>query len=199
MRVDGGWTVIQRRSGGKVSFNRNWKEYKSGFGNVLSRWCLSGISHIQTCRHVYNCCILSSGLVSLCIHSQTAEPFARIWDLDVYLNVFNSFSDDHWLGLAKIWALTKSKHPKTTLKVELWDFDGGSVYANYQNFHIGNEKSSYKLHVGKYSGTAGTVFKLYILYANKTCCGQAGRFSAFSRAQNEGYQALSFNVMSIKK
>lgn len=78
------------------------------------------------------------------------------------LYVLNFFSDDHWLGLAKIWALTKSKQQKSTLRIELWDFEGGSVNANYQNFHVGNEKTAYKLHVGKYSGTAGIVSKIYI-------------------------------------
>uniref|UniRef100_A0A8C5P7A6 Fibrinogen C-terminal domain-containing protein n=1 Tax=Leptobrachium leishanense TaxID=445787 RepID=A0A8C5P7A6_9ANUR len=29
---DGGWTVIQRRSNGKVRFNRKWDDYKQGFG-----------------------------------------------------------------------------------------------------------------------------------------------------------------------
>ncbi|MCI4388941.1 hypothetical protein PGIGA_G00091760 [Pangasianodon gigas] len=102
MRNDGGWTVIQRRSGGKVSFNKNWKKYKWGFGNIRN---------------------------------------------------------DHWLGLAKIWGLTRSKQHKSTLRVDLWDFEGGSVYANYQDFRIGGEKAAYKLHVGKYSGTAGDAIR----------------------------------------
>ncbi|KAM9467553.1 fibrinogen-like protein 1 isoform 2-T2 [Clarias gariepinus] len=102
MRQDGGWTVIQRRSGEKVSFNQNWKKYKWGFGNIQK---------------------------------------------------------DHWLGLNKIWALTKSKDHRSTLRVDLWDFEGGSAYANYEDFWIGGEKTAYKLHVGKYSGTAGDAIR----------------------------------------
>ncbi|XP_051844536.1 angiopoietin-related protein 7 [Antechinus flavipes] len=30
----GGWTIIQRRKSGLVSFHRDWKQYKLGFGNI---------------------------------------------------------------------------------------------------------------------------------------------------------------------
>ena len=28
----GGWTVLQRREGGAVKFNKNWDAYRRGFG-----------------------------------------------------------------------------------------------------------------------------------------------------------------------
>lgn len=136
MRKDGGWTVIQRRSSGKVSFDRNWKEYKRGFGNIQK---------------------------------------------------------EHWLGLAKIFALTKSKDHKSTLRVDLWDFEGGSVYANYQNFHIGNEKTAYKLHVGKYSGTAGDAIRGAYAGIDQNGYG----FSTYDR-DNDGCSPCIFGDIAVE-
>ncbi|XP_063810478.1 angiopoietin-2-like [Pseudophryne corroboree] len=36
----GGWTVIQHRKDGSVNFNRNWKEYKEGFGSPPDEYWL---------------------------------------------------------------------------------------------------------------------------------------------------------------
>ncbi|KAK7807452.1 hypothetical protein U0070_025084, partial [Myodes glareolus] len=41
METDGGgWTVIQRRQDGSMSFQRTWDEYKEGFGNVAREYWL---------------------------------------------------------------------------------------------------------------------------------------------------------------
>ncbi|XP_078797788.1 angiopoietin-related protein 5-like [Oryzias latipes] len=102
MGGNGIWTVIQKRTGGAVAFDREWAAYKNGFG--FASW-------------------------------------------------------DHWLGLEKISAMTKDKSKRWKLRVDLWDFEGGSAYAEYEDFRVGDESTNYRLSVGRYSGTAGDAIR----------------------------------------
>uniref|UniRef100_A0A3B4UV16 Fibrinogen C-terminal domain-containing protein n=1 Tax=Seriola dumerili TaxID=41447 RepID=A0A3B4UV16_SERDU len=64
-------------------------------------------------------------------------------------------SEDHWLGLEKVSSVTKDKTKKWTLRVDLWDHEGGTAFAEYHDFRLGDEDTAFKLHVGKYSGNTG--------------------------------------------
>lgn len=46
----GGWTLIQRRQDGSVSFNRTWAEYRSGFGELDGGefWLGNNMIHLLT-------------------------------------------------------------------------------------------------------------------------------------------------------
>ncbi|XP_061190516.1 fibroleukin-like [Saccostrea echinata] len=47
--VDGGWTAIQKRVNGSESFDRNWSEYKNGFGAAEhSYWIGNDVIHHLT-------------------------------------------------------------------------------------------------------------------------------------------------------
>ncbi|XP_029378284.1 proteoglycan 4-like [Echeneis naucrates] len=46
----GGWTVLQRRQDGSVSFNRSWAEYRAGFGELAGGefWLGNNMIHLLT-------------------------------------------------------------------------------------------------------------------------------------------------------
>ncbi|XP_042268640.1 fibroleukin-like [Thunnus maccoyii] len=49
-RNGGGWTVLQRRQDGSVSFNRTWAEYRAGFGELNGGefWLGNDMIHLLT-------------------------------------------------------------------------------------------------------------------------------------------------------
>ncbi|XP_035281988.1 fibrinogen beta chain [Anguilla anguilla] len=91
--------------------------------------------------------------------------FGRRWD-DYRAGFGNIASDsgkgfcsnpgEYWLGNDKISQLTKMG--PTEVLIEMEDWKGDKVKAQYQQFTVQGEMSGYVLAVGKYQGTAGNSF-----------------------------------------
>ncbi|KAG7491307.1 hypothetical protein MATL_G00002170 [Megalops atlanticus] len=78
--------------------------------------------------------------------------FYRPWEQ--YKNGFGNVSGEYWLGLENIFHLTRSR--KYKLRVDMEDFEGGKVHAQYSSFSIDPESEGYTLHVSGYAdGGAG--------------------------------------------
>ena len=73
-----------------------------------------------------------------------------------YVHGFGDLNGEHWLGLEKIYRLTKAN---SVLRVDMTSYTKGSKYAKYSNFKVGNSASKYTLHVSGYSGNAGDSLK----------------------------------------
>jgi len=70
--------------------------------------------------------------------------FYRGWN--DYKAGFGQVSGEFWLGNDKIHRLTASR--PSTLRVELEDWNGVTVYTRYGRFSIGDEQAQYRLAVG---------------------------------------------------
>ena len=63
---------------------------------------------------------------------------------------FGNLNGEFWLGLDKIYRLTKSERCK--LRVDLEDTAGKTAYAEYDMFAVTSERTKYQLGIGTYSG-----------------------------------------------
>ncbi|XP_061134435.1 fibrinogen C domain-containing protein 1-like [Syngnathus typhle] len=82
--------------------------------------------------------------------------FFRGWD--AYRDGFGTTTGEHWLGLRRIYALTRSGGYQ--LRIDMADFDNATAFAHYADFSVGRdsvnpEEDGYPLAVDGYSGTAG--------------------------------------------
>ncbi|XP_076826071.1 microfibril-associated glycoprotein 4-like [Clavelina lepadiformis] len=80
-----------------------------------------------------------------------SQDFQQNWN--AYKLGFGDLDGEFWLGLEKIYQLTKQKGCK--LRIDLWGHDGDHAFAQYSDFSIEGEEDKYRLHVDGYSGTAG--------------------------------------------
>ncbi|XP_070997360.1 fibrinogen-like protein 1 [Oncorhynchus clarkii lewisi] len=130
---------------------------------TLSPRATSGVYVIQpagvTSPFMVYCEMLADGGWTVFQMRTGAEVlFNKTWA--EYEQGFGSLQKDHWLGLSKVFALTKGGRGRSsTMRVNLWDFEGGTAFAEYSDFHLGTEKESYKLNVGAYKGNAGDAIR----------------------------------------
>ena len=73
--------------------------------------------------------------------------FYRGWE--DYKRGFGNLNGEFWLGLDKIYRLTKER---SRLHVDLEETTGKTAYAEYDFFGVASERSKYKLSLGTYSG-----------------------------------------------
>ncbi|KAL1022520.1 hypothetical protein UPYG_G00028780 [Umbra pygmaea] len=77
--------------------------------------------------------------------------FFRNWEN--YKKGFGNIDGEYWLGLENIYNLAKQGDYR--LLVELEDWMGKKVYAEYSSFHLEPESEGYRLRLGTYQGNAG--------------------------------------------
>ncbi|KAM4547272.1 angiopoietin-related protein 5 [Fundulus diaphanus] len=102
--MEGGWTVMQRRTDGLNDFKRSWAGYVDGFGNLAG---------------------------------------------------------EHWLGLKKVFHIVNQKDARFQLHIALVSNNDVTSYASYDDFRLDNETQFFRIHLGRYAGSAGDAFRGY--------------------------------------
>ena len=89
------------------------------------------------------------------IHRRSSDTmsFYRTWRS--YKNGFGYLSGDGWLGLEKVYRLTKSQPAELLIIVRSSRSPYYYYYPQYSNFSIGSEATDYTLYISGYSGTGG--------------------------------------------
>ncbi|CAH1271112.1 PKD1L3 [Branchiostoma lanceolatum] len=70
-----------------------------------------------------------------------------------YEQGFGNLTEEFWLGLDTLHRMTSQKG--YSLRVDLTDWDGSTVYAEYSSFSVGSTADKYRLSISGYTGTAG--------------------------------------------
>ena len=95
--------------------------------------------------------MFGGGWTKILHRSSNTMTFQRTWRS--YKNGFGWLSSDGWLGLEKIYRLTKSQPAE--LLIRLYPRSSYYSFIQYSNFSIGSEATDYTLYISGYSGTGG--------------------------------------------
>eukprot|EP00937_MAST-01D_sp_MAST-1D-sp2_P004628 g4628.t1 len=129
-----------------------------GGGAAVEAWCIRGWVAIQQ-------------------RTSDAVDFYRDW-----ATYASGFGDDSgfWLGNDAISRITRGG---SQLRVELGAADGGTSFATYDDFRVGDAASKYLLTVSGYNGTAGDAFS-----------GHNGRAFSTKDQDNDQHSGISCSV-----
>ena len=70
-------------------------------------------------------------------------------------------TSEFWLGNDNINLITVNRSISLRVELESWRNPHTKVYATYQHFSVGDEKSNYKLEASGYGGTAGNALSYH--------------------------------------
>ncbi|KAM4547658.1 angiopoietin-related protein 1a [Odontesthes bonariensis] len=107
---------------------------------LIQAWCEHGLDN--------------GGWTVLQMRRDGSVNFFRNWEN--YKKGFGNIDGEHWLGLDNIFNLAKQGNYK--LMIEMEDWTGKKVYAEYSSFHLEPESEGYRLRLGTYQGNAGDSF-----------------------------------------
>ncbi|XP_046907079.1 LOW QUALITY PROTEIN: angiopoietin-related protein 1a [Hypomesus transpacificus] len=109
----------------------------AGAGGLIQAWCDQTLDH--------------GGWTVLQRRRDGSVNFFRNWEN--YKKGFGNIDSEYWLGLDNMYRLSSQMDYK--LLVELEDWVGKKVYAEYSSFTLEPESQGYRLRLGAYQGNAG--------------------------------------------
>ena len=83
--------------------------------------------------------------------TSTRMTFHRDWYS--YKTGFGDLNGDGWLGLEKMYRLTKSS--PVELLISVYTKEGKWFFPQYKSFQIGSEATKYRLYIGNFTGDGG--------------------------------------------
>lgn len=105
--------------------------------------------------------IAGPGWTTVALRKSGTVNFLQDWAS--YKEGFGNLTDEFFIGLKKLHAITTSQNQE--LYIYLEDFEGNFRYARYEYLLIGSEDEKYALtHLGLYSGNAGDSLREHVGY-----------------------------------
>lgn len=76
-------------------------------------------------------------------------------DLDKVSFFMSVLVGEHWLGLKKVFHIVNQKDARFQLHIALVSHDDVTSYASYDDFRLDDETQFFRIHLGRYAGSAG--------------------------------------------